>query len=45
MPTVAIVEGMAVRFYYDDHDPAHFHAHGPNFAARVLIADGSLLDP
>ena len=26
MPVVAIVAGVIIRLYYDDHDPLHFHA-------------------
>jgi len=26
MPTVAIVDGVAILFYHNDHPPAHFHA-------------------
>lgn len=26
MPTVAVVDGVAIIFYYNDHPPAHFHA-------------------
>jgi hypothetical protein len=35
---------MAVVFYYDDHDPPHFHVRAPDFVARILIRDGSLID-
>jgi len=44
MPTVAIVAGIAIVFYYDDHEPPHFHARGADFIARILIADGTVLD-
>ena len=26
MPTVAVVEGVKVQFFFDDHPPPHFHA-------------------
>jgi hypothetical protein len=26
MPVIAIVNGVAIRLYYADHEPAHFHA-------------------
>lgn len=26
MPVFAIVAGVMIRFYYADHEPAHFHA-------------------
>lgn len=44
MPTVAIVAGMLIMFYYDDHRPPHFHVRGSSFVARILINDGSVLD-
>ncbi|MBM3558179.1 MAG: DUF4160 domain-containing protein [Alphaproteobacteria bacterium] len=44
MPTVAIVRGVLIMFYYNDHDPPHFHAQGPGFSARLAIADGSPRD-
>lgn len=25
MPTVAIIDGVAIVFYHNDHPPAHFH--------------------
>ena len=43
MPTVAVVNGIAIVIYYDDHDPPHFHAFGANFQARIRIGDGSPL--
>jgi len=26
VPTVAVVEGVSIRFYYQEHPPPHFHA-------------------
>jgi hypothetical protein len=26
MPTIAIVDGVKILMFYDDHTPAHFHA-------------------
>jgi len=26
MPTVAVVDGIKINFYYDEHPPPHFHA-------------------
>lgn len=37
MPTVAIVEGVAIRFYPDEHPPPHFHAVFEEFAAQIRI--------
>jgi hypothetical protein len=34
MPTIAIVDGVKIQMFYNDHTPAHFHA---------LIGDDELL--
>jgi hypothetical protein len=26
MPTIAIVDGVKIQMFYDDHNPPHFHA-------------------
>jgi hypothetical protein len=26
MPTIAIVDGVKIQMFYDDHTPPHFHA-------------------
>lgn len=39
MPTVATVLGISIMFFYDDHDPPHFHAHGADFDAKFAISD------
>jgi hypothetical protein len=26
MPTIAVVDGVTIRMFYDDHAPPHFHA-------------------
>jgi hypothetical protein len=26
MPTIAVVDGVKVQMFYDDHTPSHFHA-------------------
>jgi hypothetical protein len=39
MPTVAVIFGMAILFYYEDHDPPHFHIRAPNFRARIDLGD------
>jgi hypothetical protein len=44
MPTIAIVNGILIMFYTNDHEPPHFHAQGAGFEARIAIADGSVLD-
>lgn len=44
MPTVAIVAGIAILLYYDDHDPAHFHARGAGFTAKIAIDGFAVLE-
>lgn len=44
MPTVATVAGCAIRFYFDDHEPAHFHVAAPGgVEALVQISDLSVM--
>jgi Domain of unknown function (DUF4160) len=44
MPTVAIVEGVRIRFYADEHPPPHFHAAYAEFTAQIVIEDLSVLN-
>jgi len=37
MPTVAIVEGVRIRFYPDEHPPPHFHAVFAEYQAQIGI--------
>ncbi len=37
MPTVAIVDGIKIQFYWDEHAPAHFHAEYGEYRAQVSI--------
>ena len=44
MPTVTTVAGCAIRLYYRDHEPAHFHAAAPDGAEmQVRITDATVL--
>lgn len=36
--------GIAVRMFFNDHDPPHFHVRYQGFRARVLIVDGEIID-
>lgn len=38
VPTVAVVYGMMIMFYYDDHEPPHFHVRSADFRARFDLA-------
>jgi hypothetical protein len=40
MPTIAIVDGVKIQMFYNDHTPAHFHA--ILGADEVLVAIRSL---
>ncbi len=42
MPTIAYFLGIAVRMYYNE--PPHIHVRYQGFRARILIADGSVID-
>lgn len=44
MPTVAIVRNVLIQFFYNDHEPPHFHARGRGFSARIDIASAAVLD-
>src|SRR3972149_8138045 len=44
MPTIAYFLGIAVRMFFNDHEPPHFHARYQGFRARILIADGEIID-
>jgi len=43
VPVVAIVAGILVRFYYADHEPAHFHAVFGEDEMLVRIADLTIM--
>lgn len=44
MPTIAYFLGIAVRMFFNDHDPPHFHVRYQQFRARVRIEDGVVID-
>ena len=37
MPTVAVIEGIRIRFYPDEHPPPHFHAVFAEYQAQIAI--------
>ncbi len=43
MPTIAWVDGIPIRMYFNDHAPAHFHAYHEGGEARIDIATGELI--
>jgi len=44
MPTIAVVDGILIILYFNDHAPPHFHAQGSDFHARIRIEDGGVID-
>jgi hypothetical protein len=44
VPTVATLSGMAIMFFYNDHDPPHFHVEGADFSAKIALADLSVAE-
>ena len=44
MPTVAIVDGVRIRFYANEHPPAHFHAVFAEFSAQIEIESLKVLN-
>ena len=44
MPTIAYFYGIAIRMYFEDHSPPHFHAIYAGHEAFVSIATGDILE-
>jgi hypothetical protein len=44
LPTIAYFLGIAVRMFFNDHDPPHVHVHYQGYRARVRISDGTVID-
>ncbi|WP_149541471.1 DUF4160 domain-containing protein [Siccirubricoccus phaeus] len=44
MPVVAIVAGVRIVFYYNDHEPAHFHALADDEEMRVRLVDLAVIE-
>ncbi len=44
MPTVAIVEGIKIQFYWDDHPPSHFHVEYGDYRAQIAISSLRILN-
>jgi hypothetical protein len=44
MPVVAIVDGVLIMFFYNDHDPPHFHVEYGEFRAKVSIATLKIIE-
>jgi hypothetical protein len=44
MPTIAIIEGIRIMIFVNDHAPPHFHAKYAEFEALISIATGDILE-
>lgn len=44
MPTISWFYGIAIRMFYNDHAPPHFHAFYGKHEAKVAIANGEIID-
>ena len=44
MPTVAIVEGVKIQFFAEEHPPPHFHAQFAEHRIRIEIASLRVLN-
>lgn len=43
MPTISWFYGIAIRMWFNDHAPPHFHAYEQENEAQVGIADGEIM--
>jgi hypothetical protein len=43
VPVVAIVDGVKIEFYPDEHPPPHFHARYAEFVAQIEIRTTKIL--
>ena len=44
MPTVAIVDGVRIVFYWNDHPPAHFHVEFSGHKGQFSIETSALIE-
>jgi len=44
MPTISTFRGIAIRMYYEDHSPPHFHALYQGREAKVRIDPPSVIE-
>ena len=43
MPTISYFYGIAIRMFFEDHNPPHFHAYYQGDVALVRIKDGEII--
>ena len=44
MPTIAVVDGIRIEMYWNDHPPPHFHARLGDRVAKASIATATVID-
>jgi hypothetical protein len=44
MPTVAVIDGVKIQFYWDEHPPSHFHAEYAEYRAIIAIETLEILE-
>jgi hypothetical protein len=44
MPTVAVIDGVKIQFYWDEHPPPHFHAEYAEYRAMIDIETLEVLE-
>lgn len=44
MPTVAIVDGVKIQFFFGDHPPAHFHVDFAGARAQIRLSDFQVIE-
>jgi hypothetical protein len=44
LPAIAVIFGMTILLYYDDHDPPHFHVKAADFSAKIDLGDLAVLE-
>ncbi len=44
MPTIAIIDGVAIILWTNDHPPPHIHAKGLGYDAKISIETGDVLE-
>ena len=44
MPTIAIIDGVRIMIFANDHLPPHFHAKYAEYEALISVATGDILE-
>ena len=44
MPVVAIIDGVKIMFFFDDHAPPHFHVEFAEYKAQIRLDTLDVLD-